>query len=196
MVNIRLKFLMQTNTINQAYTGGVLWIFIKKNLLLFDSLGLEGFNFFIVYNDRKTIDEVLSSFKKCKVSLTNQKLNLCAMKFSVESWEKMPHNKKYQLTDTAQFFLHLLIQIAKLKRTNDMNILILENAVQDLTSSACGSFQIYFHKKVFDPEEKSIIKNHENLNKTTIETILSEIFSTDVDENEHLIKKFREEYDL
>ena len=156
----------------------------------------KNFKFFIVDNDGKTIDELLSSFKKCKVSLTNQKLNLCAMKLSVESCEKMPHNKKDQLTDTAQIFFHLLMQIAKLKRTNDMNILILENAVQDLTSSTCGSFQIYFHKNVFDPEEKSKIKNHENLNKKTIGTILNGIFSTDVDENEHLIKKFREEYDL
>ena len=63
-----------------------------------------------------------------------------------------------------------------------------------MTSSTCGIFQLYFCKKLFDPDEKSKIINHENLNKHTIEVIFNEIFSTDVDENEHLIKKFEEEY--
>ena len=108
----------------------------------------------------------------------------------------MAHHKKDQLTDTAQDFLHLLMQFAKLKRTNDKNILILENSIQNATAPNCGLFQICFYKNLFDPEEKNKIINHENLNKTTIEAIFNETFSTDVDENEHLIKKFREEYDL
>ena len=48
--------------------------------------------------------------------------------------------KKKQFTDTAQNFFHLLAQLAMLKRTNDMNILIVEHAVQELTSSPCGVF--------------------------------------------------------
>ena len=43
-----------------------------------------------------------------------------------------------------------------------MNILILE---QDLTSSNCGIFQLYFYQNLFDPNKKSKIINHENLNK-------------------------------
>ena len=43
-----------------------------------------------------------------------------------------------------------------------MNILILDNNVQDLTSTNCGLFQLYFYKNLFDPEEKSKIINHEN----------------------------------
>ena len=95
-----------------------------KNLQLFDSLGLEGFKFFIVDNNKNIIDELLYNFKKCKVSLVNQKLTLCTMKFSINVWEKLPHTKKEQLTDTAQNFFHLLVQFGKLKMTNDMNILI------------------------------------------------------------------------
>ena len=77
-----------------------------------------------------------------------------------------------------------------------MNILILENNVKDLFGSTCGLFQLYFYKNLFDPDEKSKILNHENLNKKTLETIINEIFSTDVDENQHKIKNSREEYDL
>ena len=74
-----------------------------------------------------------------------------------------------------------------------MNILILE---QDLTSSNCGIFQLYFYQNLFDPNKKSKIINHENLNIRTIEVIFNEIFSTDVNENEYLIKKFKYEYNL
>ena len=66
----------------------------EQNLFLLDRLGLEGFKFFIVDNDQNIIDELLYNFKKCKVSLTNQTLMLCTMKFSVYSWEKLVNAKK------------------------------------------------------------------------------------------------------
>ena len=77
-----------------------------------------------------------------------------------------------------------------------MNILILENQIQDLVSPNCGQFQLYFYKNLFDPDEKSKILSHGALNKSTLETIINEIFSTDIDENEHIIKHFKEEYEL
>ena len=63
-------------------------------------------------------------------------------------------------------------------------------------SSNCGEFQLYFYKNLFDPDEKSKILSHQTLNKSTLETIINEIFSTDVGENEHIIKNFKEEYEL
>ena len=77
-----------------------------------------------------------------------------------------------------------------------MNILVLENDVQNLVSSTCGEFQLYFYKDLFDPDEKSKIISHDNLNKKTLETIINEIFYKDVDENEHTIQNFKEEEDL
>ena len=77
-----------------------------------------------------------------------------------------------------------------------MSILILEQPVQNLTSSNCGIFHLYFYKNLFDPDEKSKIINHANLNKRNIEVIFNEFFTTDVDENEHLITKFKEEHKL
>ena len=101
------------------------------------------------------------------------------MRFSVSTWENMPHTKKEQLTKMAENFFHLLQQ-----------------PVQDLTSSNCGIFQLYFYKNLFEPNKKSKIINHENLKKRTIEVIFNETFSTDVNENEYLIKKFKNEYNL
>ena len=118
------------------------------------------------------------------------------MKFCVERWQKMSYKIKDQLTDTAQNFFHLLEQFAKLKKTHCMNISILENQIQDLVSPNCGQFQLYFYKNLFDPDEKSKILSHGTLNKSTLETIINEIFSNDIDENEHIIKNFKEEYEL
>ena len=74
----------------------------QKKLMLFDSLGLDGFKFFIVDNDEKIIDELLFNFKTCKISLTDEILTLFEMRFSVDSWKNMTHTKKEQLTETAQ----------------------------------------------------------------------------------------------
>ena len=94
------------------------------------------------------------------------------------------------MTGTAQNFFHLLEQFAKLKKTHCMNILILENQIQDLVSPNCGLFQLYFYKNLFDLDKKSKILSHGTLNKSILETIINEIFSTDIDENEHIIKNF------
>ena len=108
----------------------------------------------------------------------------------------MSQKIKDQLTNTAQDFFHLLEQFAKLKKTHCMNLLILENTIQNLTTSTCGLFQLYFYKNLFDPDEKSKILNHQTLTKNTLETRTNEIFSTDISENEYLVKNFKEEYDL
>ena len=86
--------------------------------------------------------------------------------------------------------------ICKIKKRLSVFILILENTIESISKSSCSKFQLYFYKNLFDPDEKSKILNHENLNKKTLETKINRIFSTDVVENEHIIKNFREEYDL
>ena len=108
----------------------------------------------------------------------------------------MSQKTKDQLTETAQNFFHSLEQFAKLKKTHYMNVLILENSIQDIISSNCRKFQLHFYKNLFDPDEKSKMLSHQTLNKSTLETIINEIFSTDVDENEDIIKNFKEEYEL
>ena len=162
---------------------------------MFDPLGIKELKFFIVDDDQDIINELLYNFKKCE-SKSNQKLKLCTMKFCVETWQKMSHNKKDQLTETAQNVFHLLEQFAKLKGTCCMNILILQNQLQDLTSTNCGEFQLYFYKNLFDPNEKSKILSHRTLNKNTLQTLMNEIFSTDIKENEYIIKNFKEKYNL
>ena len=104
----------------------------------------------------------------------------------------MSQKTKDHLADTAQNFFHLLEQFAKLKKTRCINLLILENTIQNLTTSTCGLFQLYLYKNLFDPDEKSKILNYQRMTKNTLETRINEIFSTDVDENEYLVKNFND----
>ena len=84
---------------------------------------------------------LLCNFRKCELKST-QKLQLCVMKFCVETWQKMPTNR-----NCTKCF-HLLEQFAKLKKTQCMYLLISENTIQKLTSATCGQFQLNFYKKI------------------------------------------------
>ena len=75
-----------------------------------------------------------------------------------------------------------------------MNIVILENNLQELSSSTCGIFQLYFYKNFFDPSIQSLILQHKNLNTETVKTLLNEIFTSKAQENERSIKFFKQEF--
>ena len=186
------------NTDPHNKAGTHWWSFLdihpKKNLLLFDSHGITGFKYFIVDNDEKIIDELLHDYKKCKSNNPMFEIKLCSMTFELNIWEKMPKQKKAQLNETATYFFHLLYQFGKLKKVNKMTIVIVENDLQKLTSSTCGIFQLYFYKNLLDPALQSSIVSHKNLNVTTIESLLNEIFTVQPEENEHRIKLFKQEF--
>ena len=55
---------------------------------------------------------------------------------------------------------------------------------------ACFSY--IFIKTYLILMKKSKIINHQRLTKNTLETRIIEIFSTDVDENEYLVKNFND----
>ena len=63
-----------------------------------------------------------------------------------------------------------------------MNIVILENNLQELSSSTCGIFQSYFYKNLFNPSIQSLIFQHKNLNTETVKTLLNEIFTSETQE--------------
>ena len=186
------------NTDPHNKAGTHWWSFLdiqpKKNLLLFDSHGIDGFKYFIVDNDEKIIEELLYDFKKCKSNSPISEIKLCSMTFDLNVWEKMSNQKKTQLNETATYFFHLLYQFAKLKKVNKMNIVIVENDLQKLSSSTCGLFQLYFYKNLFDPPLQSKILSHKILNIATVETLLNEIFTLQAEENEKRIKLFKQEF--
>ena len=58
-----------------------------------------------------------------------------------------------------------------------------DQQLQELTTGACGIFQLYFYKNLFDLVSDSKIIDDEFLTKKTA-TLLNEIFSTNEETNE------------
>ena len=68
---------------------------------------------------------------------------------------------------------------------------MVEDMVQDLNSSTCDVFQLYFYNNLFNPDENSKIQSNNRLNKKTIETLLNELFAMD---NQNKNEKNMEQY--
>ena len=96
------------------------------------------------------------------------------------------------LSGTARnFFRFVQVFEIKLKLINFVNIWMVEDRVQDLNSSTCGIFQLYFYDNLFNPNENSKIQGNTKLTKRTIETLLNELFSLD---NQNSNEQKREQY--
>ena len=67
---------------------------------------------------------------------------------------------------------------------------MVEDRIRDLEPSTCGIFQLYFYENLFNPDKNSKIQNETKLKKTTVETLLNELFSLDDKENEIKMKEY------
>ena len=61
---------------------------------------------------------------------------------------------------------------------------MVEDRIQDMESSTFRIFQLYFYENLFNPDENSKNQNETKFKKTTVETLLNELFSLDDKENE------------
>ena len=85
---------------------------------------------------------------------------------------------------TRDFFYFVQVFGIKLKLRSFVNIWMVEDRIQDLDSNSCGIFQLYFYENLFNPDQNSKIQNETKFKKTTVETLLNELFSLDDKENE------------
>ena len=69
---------------------------------------------------------------------------------------------------------------------------MVEDRIQDLDFVTCGIFQIYFYENLFNPDKNSSIQGETELKKTTVEKLLNELFSIDV-ENEEKMEAYVDE---
>ena len=69
---------------------------------------------------------------------------------------------------------------------------MVKDPIQMTVAVTCGLFQIYFYENLFNPEEKSKIKNNKIWQKKIIETLLNELFTLDKEKNEQLMEQCTE----
>ena len=114
------------------------------------------------------------------------------MRWSKNTCKSLSEQEIDSLSGTARNFFRFVQAFGiKLKLINFVNIWMVEDRVQDLNSSTCGIFQLYFYDNLFNPNENSKIQGNTKLTKRTIETLLNELFPLD---NKNSNKQKREQY--
>ena len=73
---------------------------------------------------------------------------------------------------------------------------MVKDRLQDLDSSTCSIFQIFFYQNLFNLPENSKIQGETKLNKKTVETLLNEIFTLDEKENEIKMEEYANSLDI
>ena len=167
----------------------------KNEIFFFDSFGLDVLKQFIIQDDKKTVHKILVGIEQMK--RTDQKITLCKIKFNLEACSKLSKKKKKKkfdsLSDTARDFFYFVQAFGiKLKLKSFVNIWMVEDQIQDLESNTCGIFQLYFYENMFNPDQSSKIQNDTKLKKSTVETLLNELFSLDDKENEIKMVEYAE----
>ena len=103
-----------------------------------------------------------------KLNKKDTKINLVSLTFSIQSYKKIKEKSLDNLTDTVKDFFHLLSKFGKLRKQDKKKIILLDDQqLQELTTGACGIFQLYFYKNLFDPVSDSKIIGDEFLTKKT-----------------------------
>ena len=125
----------------------------------------------------------------------DKKITLCKIKFSLSACKELTEDEILSLSDIARHFSYFIQSFGnKFKLRIFLNIWMVEDRLQNLKSSTCGIFQIYFYKKLFDPDENSEISGKAKLTEKTVELLLNEIFTLDDKQNEIKMKKFADDF--
>ena len=164
----------------------------RNELFFFDSFGLDGLKHFIIQDDKKIINKILIGIEQ--INKNDQKITLCKIKFDLGACKEFSEKEIDPLSNTTRDFFYFIQAFGiKLKLRSFVNIWMVEDRIQDLNSATCGIFQLHFYENLFNPDQNKTIQNESKLKKTTVETLLNELFSLDDRENEVKMKKYADE---
>ena len=185
-------FIANTDSSNKpgVHWWSILDIEPKTDIFFFDSFRLDGLNHFIVQDDKQVIERILRGVEK--MTKIDNKITLCKIRFELGACKSLSEEEFDSLSDKARNFFQFVQAFGiKLKLRNFVNIWMAEDRMQDLNSSTCGIFQLYFYNNFFNPNQKSKIQNDAKLTKKTTETLLNKLFYLD---NEDSNKQNMEQY--
>ena len=197
MISNRGKFPFIIASTDASDKPGVHWWSIldiepRTDIFFFDSFGLDRLKHFIIQNDKPIVDKILLGIEQ--MDRTDQKITLCRIKFNLGACKNLSKEEIDSLSETARNLFQFIQAFGtKIKLRSFVNIWMLEDRIQDLDSSTCGIFQIYFYENLFNPDENSKIQGETKLNKKTVEMLLNELFSLDDRENEIEMEEYAAE---
>ena len=95
----------------------ILHIAPKEHLFFFDSFGVEEFKNFIIADDNKTVQKILSGTER--MMQTDDKVTLVNIKFSISSCEKLSNKDIKNLTNTATDFFYFAQSFGNFLKVKD-----------------------------------------------------------------------------
>ena len=129
--------------------------------------------------------------------LSKKKIELLEITFSVKAYQKLTEEERASISSEAHDLFNLLSGYAYIKnQTEELYLIIVQTQLQDDKSTTCGNFNLYFLKHLFDPLGTSNVIDCKKLNEKTLEILFSEIFSSDIEENEKQVKMFSENFNI
>ena len=136
------------NTDNSKKPGVRWWSILdiepKTDFFFFDSFGLDGLKHFIVQDDKSIVQQILLGIEK--MDRADNKVILCKICFNLGACTTLSQDEVGSLSDTARNFFRFIQAFGiKLKLRHFVNISMVEDRLQDLDSSTCGIFQLYFN---------------------------------------------------
>ena len=134
------------NTDQSDKKGMHWWSFLdlrtKKEIILFESFGFEGFKEFVLDNDRNILSKILYSAEKI------DRITLIILKVSMLEYEK--NRRKKRLTDTAIDLLHLINKFGKSHEPkNEVTLHFVDGQLQMIEKDTCVMYQLYFCVNLF-----------------------------------------------
>ena len=160
----------------------------RRDFLLFDSFGIKGLKSFIVQDDQKIVTKILKGVENLKED--KEQINLVNVNFVKNSFMKLSKGEKATLPETCLDFLHFFESFAEYEKQNIIHLWLLEEPIQDLRTDTCGYFQTYFYENLFFPNSDSILQSQKRLTYGVIQTFLQQLFSTNTEKNETIIKNY------
>ena len=142
---------------------------------MFDSYEFTGLKAFIIQENRKTVGKILYDVQK--FNRKDNIVTLVSLKFSINAYRNLSHTEILELSSTAADLFHLIREFGKVNNIkNEITLCLVDDQLRESTSDACGMFQLYFYKNLFDPLHNRKIINDEQLTKETVLKNLNELF--------------------
>ena len=186
---------MIMNTDRSEHGGTHWWSFLeiasKEKIFLFDSYGFVGLKEFIIDNDRKTLDSFFYGLEK--MNKRDKKINLTYVQFDLENYLLADKSK---LTATANDFFYTLFEFGRVHNDKIVDIFMVDDPLQHEKSDTCGIFQLYFYTNLFLPQENSKIIKNRQITMRTIVTLLNELFTLHINENEERVEAFARDLNI
>ena len=129
--------------------------------------------------------------------MSKKKIELLEITFSVKAYQKLTEEERASISSETHDLFNLLSGYAYIKnQTEELYLIIVQTQLQDDKSTTCGNFNLYFLKHLFDPLGTSNVIDCKKLNEKTLEILFSEIFSSDIEENEKQVKMFSKNFNI